>query len=245
MKVIRNNQAGTLTFVPVVKAEQRVVNRIIKVSKSGDLLKYGGRRSDPKTGYTVMLTFYAKAKQKKVTKQTGNITTITNEYVGGVKLELVASDKDSLKAIGSLRDAVYFSSGGITFLDSEVVEGKKAITITVKRCQHCRANLISRHTCEWKTCDACAAKCNHNYVYGMVHGGSAGNMAMGEYCDMCGRGKPEPEGAREKGQIERELQVERELGVTVVYKQGPIKSPRQAIKLLRTARRHEKANASK
>lgn len=245
MKVIRNSKAGTLTFVPVDRAERGILNQIIKVSKPGDVFGYDGRKSDPETGYTVALTFYANAKRKKVTKTTGNFTSISYKYVGGVKLELTASDEDSLKAIRSLRDAVYFSSGEITFIGSEPIEGKQSIIITVNRCQHCSANLVSRHTCEWKTCDACAAKCKHNYIHGVVHGGSAGNMAMGEFCDKCGRGKPEPEGAREKSQIERELQVERELGVTVVYKQGPIKSPRQAIKLLRTARRHKKANASK
>lgn len=245
MKVISNQKAGTLTLVPTAKAEKKVVGQIIKVSKPGDLLDYDGRRTDPETGRTVMLTFHANAERKQVKVQQGNLTIISHEFVGGVKLELTASDQQSLDAIRSLRNAVYFGSGGIIFLDSEMVDGKQAVTVTVQQCKHCKANLISRHACEWSTCDACAAKCDHKYIYGAVHGGSAGDIAMGEYCEKCGRGKPEPKGTRQKDQIERELQVEREMGVTVLYKRGSIKGPRHAIGLLRTARRHEKANVRK
>jgi hypothetical protein len=78
----------------------------------------------------------------------------------------------------------------------------------------------------------------------MVHGGSAGNMGMGEFCGKCGRGKPEHEGTRKKSQVERKLEVQWELGMTVLYKgDGPIKTPQQAVKMHRLVRRYRKAQA--
>jgi hypothetical protein len=238
MQIIRNKEVANFIFVPTEEKETEVLNQIIAIAKPDDKMTYGGRNGgDGDKPFVVYLHLGSHTEE--------NMTIHRDEEVGGVKLELRGSGEDSDNEVRLIRDVCFFGSGGLIFLGTCEVDGKTAIIVTASKCKLCGGPMISMASCEWRTCDACASKCEHDYVSGMVHGGNVGNMGIGEFCDKCGRGKPEPEGARKKNQIERELEVERELGVKVFYKEGPVQTPREAAELNRVIRRHHKALSRK
>ena len=241
MKIIRDKQLATLTFVPVESAEEQIVASIVAMLKPEDKLSYGGRERDGDDDKFCIIHLHAGAREETQSKTEGNITVTRDVHVGGVKLTLVGTTEEDKHEVGRIRDMCYFGSGGLIFIGETEVDGKKTIVTTGLRCRHCGAGMIRYSDCEWKTCDACAAKCEHNYVRGMIHGGGVGDMGVGEYCDKCGRGKPKAEGEREKSKIEHHLAVEKELGVNVIYKDGPPVTPRQAVEVNRLVRRHSKS----
>ena len=137
----------------------------------------------------------------------GNVTVHRTVHVDSVKLILIGTTEEDKHEVGRIRDACYFGSGGLIFIGETEVDGKKAIITTAKRCKHCGSGMIRYFDCERSTCDACAAKCEHNYVRGAIHGGGT-DIGVGEFCDKCGRGKPKAEDEREKSVIEHHLAVE-------------------------------------
>lgn len=103
---------------------------------------------------------------------------------------VMASTDDGECDIRAIRDAVYFGGGGLTLLNHEEVDGKPSAQVCVTFCKHCQAPLIDMGRCEWKTCEACVDKCEHEYQEGATHGGPAGTLAVSAYCKKCGRGNP-------------------------------------------------------
>lgn len=241
MKIIRDKQLATLTFVPVEVDEEQVIASIAAILKPEDKLSYGGRERDGDDDKFCTVNLHAGAREEREGKTECNVTVTRDVHVGGVKLVLRGSTEEDKHEVGRIRDTCYFGSGGLIFIGETEVDGKKAIVTTAKRCKHCGAGMIRYSDCEWSTCDACAAKCEHNYVRGMIHGGGVGDMGVGEYCDKCGRGKPKAEGERERSVIEHHLAVERELGVNVIYKDGFPINPQQAVEVNRLVRRHSKS----
>jgi hypothetical protein len=163
-------------------------------------------------------------------------------HVDGIELILRGSAEEDKNEVGRIRDTCYFGSGSLIFIGETEVNGKKSIVTTSKRCKHCGVKMIQLVACEWNTCDACAAKCEHHYVKGAVHGGGT-DIGVGKFCDICGRGKPRPEGEREKSIIEHHLEVEKELGIPVFHDVGetPFVSSQEIVKASRLARRHKKS----
>ncbi|MBI3956359.1 MAG: hypothetical protein HY340_00005 [Candidatus Kerfeldbacteria bacterium] len=240
MKIIRDNPSATLTLVPVEADEEQVIASIAAILKPEDKLSYGGRGRDGDDDRFCTVHLHAGSREEERIETGRNVTIHRTVHVGGVELVLRGSTEEDKHEVGSIRDMCYFGSGGLIFIGMTEVDGKKAIVTIGKRCQHCGAGMTRFTECEWNTCDACAAKCEHNYVRGMIHGGGT-DMGVGEYCDRCGRGKPKAEGEREKSVIEHHLAVEKELGVTVIYKDGFPNTPRQAVEVGRLARRYAKS----
>jgi hypothetical protein len=184
MKIVRDEKSATFTLVPVEKSEKSILAAIIKILKPGDKIFYGGRDDDENGFFT--LDFYAGARKKKKTEKTKGFTCISTVYVGGIKLTLCGSTKDDKKEIKQIRSSCYVSAGEFIFISETEVDGKKAIIVTIRRCKLCRAKMITLTSCEWGICDACAAKCRHNYINNITHGGF-----FGKFCGICGRGKTE------------------------------------------------------
>lgn len=109
------------------------------------------------------------------------------------RIVITANSDESEKSIRSARDAIFFGGGGLTLVDYIETDSKLSVNVCVNFCKHCRASLIELSQCEWETCEACVAKCEHTYESGLVHGGKAGQLGMGIFCIKCGRGKPEKE----------------------------------------------------
>lgn len=151
--------------------------------------------------------------------------------VGQRELVLSPTGVDDQRALGIIRDTCYHGSGGLIFLGAIDVDGVHGFRFTGSRCKHCDAPMLDFGRCEWKMCCACAATCTHTYMRGVVHGGK-NQFGMGEFCTTCGRGKPEPEGTPEKTMAAAHLEVVRELGIAVRYKNLPF-TPEEIVRLER------------
>lgn len=223
MKVLRNREKGTLTLRPSSEAETAVLREIQTSVPLGEMLNYEGRGgADPNDPVSERMRI--------------------SFALNGGKFDLLATTDEDEDPVRWTRDAIFFGGGGLILLGHQEVDGLPVLDFTVAHCKLCNKPMISMGECEWRTCDACKDACAHEYERGMVHGGSAGIMAVNEFCTKCGRGKPEPEGAREKSQIENELAVQRELGVHVLYANLPFGTgPTDVIQAKRFARRLERA----
>ncbi len=241
MRIIRDKELSTLTFVPVEANEEQIVASIATMLKTEDKLSYGGRGQDSEDEKFCTVHLHAGGREEPRSETIGNVTVHRTVHVGSIELVLQGTTQEDKREVGRIRDMCFFGSSGLIFIGEADVDGKRAIITTGRRCKHCGAGMICYSDCEWKTCDVCAAKCEHNYVRGMIHGGSVGDMGVGEYCDRCGRGKPKVEGEREKTKIEHHLAIENELGMKVIYKDGPPITPRQAVEVNRLVRRHSKS----
>ncbi len=242
MQILTNAEDAILTFVPVTDEETETIAAIAKTTEVDEKLKYGGRGKDPDDEDFCTVFLHAGGESEWVTEQKSPNFSVTQEqFTGDTKLELVGSTTDDKYAVGSIRNTCYFGSGGLIFLGETTHEGKQAINVTAARCKHCAANMIDYGRCEWKTCSKCADACDHKYERGMVHSPGL-DVGMGEFCTKCGCGKPREEDEREKSVIEQHLAVEEELGMTVLYKNGPPNTPKYALQLGRLARRYAKAN---
>jgi len=217
MRIIRNERLATYTLVPVESEEQQILASIAAVLKPGDKMSYGGRRRDGDGDEFCAVCLHAGAQTEVQSKTEGRITVTQNVHVGGVELVLRGSTEDDKYEVNGIRNTCFFGSSGLIFLGEVEVDGKQAIITTAKYCKFCGGAMISYLACEWSICDACAAKCEHEYKRGPVHGPEI-DIGMGEFCRLCGRGKPKAEGEREKSQLEHHLAVEHELGVNLIYK---------------------------
>jgi hypothetical protein len=240
MQIVRNDEAATWTFFSTNPAEEEIVRGIATLEPKTKLSQLGSKSDEdgrPRINY-----FGYHGKHVPKVEKTGNITVHQTVYEGGVKFTLEGTSADDKRQGGSIRDVSFFGSSGLVFLGTTEVDGKLGVILTAMFCTKCSAPMISLSAVEWRICNACAAKCEHRYVRGIVHGGKAGNMGMGEYCEICGRGKPEPEGTRQKSQLERELEVQRETGVTVFDRDTGM-DLQQITQAERLMRKHRRAKA--
>lgn len=214
MHVIRNNEMGTLTLCPTEPTEREVVEFIANTVKVGEKLNYNGRQTEDDGSCTIHLRIGEKESSRRLTVR--------------------GTSADDKKSVGAIRDMCFFGSGGLVYLGKVEVEGTPALVFTGLYCKVCGGAMIGTLTCEWATCNMCAEKCKHNYIRGAVHGGDAGDLGMGYFCDICGRGKPKEAGERNKSQAEHHLSAELELGLTVIYKNTML-SPQQIAYLERKA----------
>ena len=239
MKIVRNDQLATWTFVPVEEGEDQVLADIIAILKPEDMLSYGGRTRDDKEYKFCILYFHAGSEEKPDREVDGNVTICRTLHIGGVKLVLRGSSEEDKDENWSIRGCGNYS-GGIIFLGETDVDGKKSIIVTGGRCKHCGAGLLDS---EWNTCDACATKCEHVYTKGAIHGGGL-NIGVGYSCDKCGRVKPKAEGEREKTPMEQFLAAEKDLGIVVFHRtrgeEYPLTS-QQVIARERLSRRYLKS----
>lgn len=104
-----------------------------------------------------------------------------------VGITLVGETEKDKFGIQDLRNA-FFNSGGPHFMEA----AGDGVRIYGRRCKVCGATVIEMHSCEWQTCDACAAKCKHEVEKGFTHS-NVKELDVGHYCVKCGRGQPSPE----------------------------------------------------
>lgn len=239
MHIIRDEKQATFTFIPVEAEEEQVIKSIVEKLQPEDFIFYGGKSRD-KIDKSCIIYLHAGSHEEERSRTEGKITINHWVYVGGVKLTLIGTTKDDKHEVGCIRDTCYFSTGGLIFLKKTEVDDKIAIVVTAMRCKHCNAGMIDMGSCEWKTCDACAEKCQHTYSRGAIHGGGI-DIGVGDFCDKCGRARPKEKNEREKSVIEQHLAVEKELGMNVFYKDSQIQTPKQAVEYERLKRRYKKS----
>lgn len=167
---------GTINLSPATSEEEILIDRIATDIKKGGQLEYNGRDgAEHGTPYTERMELFFK--------------------LGGDKVTLAASSDESEPVVRDIRDAIFFGGGGLHVVNVrfDVATGRKSLDVCVNFCQHCNVPLVKMGRVEWRTCEACVAKCEHHYVRGAMHGGSAGQLASGLFCDKCGCGKPDDE----------------------------------------------------
>lgn len=176
MQIKLGTQEGTVNLSPTTSEEEGFVNRIANEIKNGDLLEYAGRGgAEHGTPYSERMHLFFK--------------------LDGDKIKLIASSDEDEPIIRGLRDAIYFGGGGLRMINVQINAdtGKNSLDMCVEFCQHCRAPMIQMGRVEHETCEACVAKCEHVYINGFMHGGIAGQLSEGLFCEKCGRGKPDKE----------------------------------------------------
>lgn len=188
MRII-NNGNGTWKFIPGSDSEKASLREVFTQCPIDGRarLKYGGKVADS-TGHIDHLLLHAGGQELRVRR--GNV--ISGEYFGSTLLRLYA-DGDSSSELACIRNVLFFGGGGLSLVSEEISipDGDGSITVTGGYCKHCSAAINTFCECEWETCNACAAKCAHQYELGAVHSiSSPVGVGMGVSCIKCGRGRP-------------------------------------------------------
>lgn len=199
MRIVIDDERTVCTLIPGDSTEDAAWVEVLTDLAPETKLDYDGcrRSGDDRTLQAIMVT------------------------IGGRKLILSPTSEADRRPLGILRDTCYYGSGGLLFFGTTEVVGTRAFQCTGSRCKHCAAPMLDFGRCEWGMCSGCASRCAHTYERGVVHGGKH-QFGMGEFCSECGQGKPRPEGAPEQTMAETHLEVVRELGIDVRYKNTPL-----------------------
>ncbi len=230
MKIIRDETLATLVFVPVERNEKRWVSLLVKTLKVGDLIKYDGREDDQNDHRfcDIHLRFGNWSEQKCAKRLRNDNTYSWSKVVGGYKLKVRGSTEEDRHHVNRVRNGACYV-GQLVFLGEVEVDGQRAIILTIFYCPHCGVAMIDSCSCKWRICNACSAKCEHNWVEGLVKGGGIpGGHGVGKFCDKCGRGKMPTRRQKKMSQAEHALELERKLGFKTIYKNTPL-TPRQIV----------------
>lgn len=198
MKVIRDIAAGTVTFLPSTNIERGALEWIASTTPISARFKYLGYDEPVHNDLELRFRF--------------------GDRTGSFHLDVRGDAEDDRKTVGALRDVLFYGSGELIFLGAPSYDGIRGALLTAGYCKHCSATMIDRVSCEWDTCDACAARCAHEYERGAVHGGHA-LVEINEYCVRCGRVQPSDQPPRTAEDQIRE--AEQELGVIVLENASP------------------------
>ncbi len=171
-----NERRGVVNFSPETGREVSLIDRIAtQVSMKGIqkriMLEYDGRTgADPNMPHK---------KRMKLFFRLGS----------ACRFRLIASSDKDEPVIREIRDAIFFGGHGLYVVGVHDAAGT-TLDMCVNFCKHCGAPLVRRGRVEWNTCKACVAKCKHAYTHGVVHGGVAGQLGNGVFCEKCGCGHP-------------------------------------------------------
>lgn len=247
MRVTQDREGGFWSIAALTREEDELLRPFVeRLQRPDTSFTYCGRITEPDGKFLKVIVNAGGAKREK-TEKFHNLTVTQDVVEDGVTVTLEGTSEDDKHALFSLRDCFFWGAlKPVLIKDSVATEGFVSFRIAGKPCKHCGAPLVTMGRCEWSTCEACAAKCAHVYERGAVHGGSA-DIAMGEFCKLCGSVKPRDESERVPSVLEQHRAVERELGVQVIYRDGPAPTPQATIALDRLTRRlgRSKVRASK
>lgn len=153
---------GTCLLTPTTPGEKAVLEIWKANLKPEDSITYKGRGENDGEFWTIKLE------------------------AANVGLTVVGESEEDKYRVQNLRNA-FFNSGSPHFLEAI----NDSVRIYGRRCKDCNATMIEMASCEWKTCDACAAKCEHEVEKGFTHSETK-EIDVGHYCVKCGRGQPAP-----------------------------------------------------
>ncbi len=221
MHIIWNHVNNTVTFLPDSEAETAVVKTIATEAKPGEKLDYAGCDYEKENNrYNTFLEIYLHFRGNKVRvseQLSPTCTFTTNKYVGGQRLTVRGSTKKDKELVNKIRATCYLGTSGLIFVDKVEVDEALGIICTGCYCKVCNKPIIDLSETEWKTCNACSAVCQHEYEYGIVHGGPKKiDIGVGEFCGKCGRGKTHTEDSKSLSQ--HHAAVAEEFGIGVFYK---------------------------
>jgi hypothetical protein len=166
---IKTKDDEGLIILSGTNEEEEAILRALSLKEPGFILKYDGRSgaeaNSPLTE-RILLHF----------------------SLGGQKVTIQATNNEDENHVRSMRNAIYFGSAGLNVRSHHKDGTKIHLNVCVNFCKHCKAPLVGMLESEWRVCEACVALCEHTYKQGPVHGGKAGVMSHGTFCNKCGRG---------------------------------------------------------
>lgn len=236
MEVVRDYNQGLFTLVPLDQAELLLLQYCKEKVSPDDTFFYRGKNGKLKNlkfqiGGTPMIE--------------SNSNSISPIYHGGFEFILKGDTTEDMDAIADIRDMCYFGSVDARFLNIAEVNGKEVIVITGGQCSLCDHFIITPAECHSKVCDNCSDLCDHEYdLQGLAVGGES-NISYRSGCSKCLRTKPLGDNERIKSPVEEHLKLERELGITIIYKDDFITTPRKAVEAQRLIKKHQKAQDRK
>jgi hypothetical protein len=230
MQIIRDDMAGTLTFVPISPDEIVKIGQIATVLKAGDKIVYDGRGIYRDRTLKCVYFFAASKNRWKTTKYPEGGSVTQRVHIGGIKLELIGTSEKDRHEVGQISDLCFYGSGGLILLNTIRVDDKTGLALTGSLCKICQHPMIEPAECEWGICNRDAAKCNHDWIRGPIHGGGL-DIGIGFYCQKCGRVKPETEQEKKMLVPDHHLAAERELGVHIIYKHMPGVTPNDLVRM--------------
>lgn len=221
MHIIRDETKQTWAITPVGIQENLLLRLASSRLHQGEKIKYGGMKTNPrKTNEPITALFFhigGKLARKTARSRTGKSTITESTHPGSFKLTIKPTNPVDLEELGAMRDVCFFGSGGLIFLEAKKSVWKTSLVTTGRLCKICRKPMISMRACEWGICDEDAQICNHQYERGAIHGGGL-DIGIGEFCTVCGKTKPKTAAEQKMSILDHHLAVEKELGVTIIYK---------------------------
>jgi hypothetical protein len=115
-------------------------------------------------------------------RRDGNVT--TTDYEGAIKVILDLAGIEDETALRRLSDLGWFT--GIVVDPSATRDSFRLGSAGI--CKVCGNQVKRGIGLEWRVCDTCAEKCDHQYVMGV--GQVNGHLAHMSFCDVCGRADP-------------------------------------------------------
>lgn len=148
---------GTCVLKPAIDMERAALALWIERLAPGDKIAYRGRGPDDGEFWTVRLE------------------------AADVGLTLVGNFEADKLVVQQLRNTFYFGCHPI------FVEAVGAgVRIAATRCNVCQSYVIDMPSAEWKTCQACSEKCQHELEHGFTHSETK-ELDVGNFCVKCGR----------------------------------------------------------
>lgn len=188
MRIVRDDQLATWTLCPSDTEEEEGVRKALALLSPGVRLTYAGRARDPLDPEICIVKLHVGGQLEKKLTTEGCITIAEQVFVGGIPLDLRGETAQDQQEVRHIRNTCYFGAGGLIFLGTIDVSGRPCLICTAMYCQRCGAAMIDSLACEWSTCSACAAVCDHAYIHGRIHSNGV-DIGMGEFCQICGRSK--------------------------------------------------------
>lgn len=185
MRIIRNDQLATWTFVPVETGEQETLDAIARTLSytKREKLVYGGREEDGQDRRFLKIHLFAGAHKAIRTRMFSSHFLNDEIYLGCVELVLCGSSDKDKHEVGCIRNICFVSSCDLIFLDVIWMGRKRCLLTTAKYCKFCGATMIDFDGCYSGVCNYCAEKCEHLYCWS-----KAGSDR--EFCVRCCRIRP-------------------------------------------------------
>lgn len=193
MRVSVNEDLGIVMMTPTQISEKVFFEGLRILGEKGTTLLYKGHRMRNKNSPDERIL-------------------LTVQDPSNILLVIEGDQKADDDGLRHLKDLLYYGSSKLEILD---FIGDEMILFTVDRCKTCNRPMADFSSCEWKICKFCAQLCPHNYTRDAIHGGSV-DIGIGEFCNICGRGKPKDPHQLALTRQEHHEALLRELGVIVI-----------------------------
>lgn len=174
---------GAVILIPLASEGEEVLQEILNAGPSKAEWHFQGTRyKTPGVKDRIVGVSYACGGEGYWRKD-GNVT--FKDYKDAIKIHFDLSEVKDEDALYAMRDFGYFTGGLMIQGDSS---SKQMRLGSRASCKECEGQLLSHVELDWKICDSCSERCEHEYEEGV--GQANGHLAYLPFCTKCGRGDP-------------------------------------------------------